>query len=266
MIGKAVDIQTADGTMDGYAAYPAGNGPFPLVVMFMDIWGLRDELFALARQVASHGYYCVVPNLFYRKGKINFVRRNAAGKMVSFDTLPQELQAEMQKLGRDIDRQMVRTDVAAILDFSRNEPVDPGPAGAIGFCLGGRIAFLAAQAFPDRFRATASLHGVFLVTDAPDSPHRLTARMRGEVYCGYAEHDKFSAPELLAVLAQSFHGRADLTYRHNLHIGADHGYSLPDRDVHDAAATAADWREIVAMFERTLKPSAKPSAPAPARA
>jgi carboxymethylenebutenolidase len=260
MIGKALDIPTADGTMDGYAAYPAGGGPFPLVVMFMDIWGLRDELFALARQVASHGYYCVVPNLFYRKGKITFVRRNAAGKMVSFDTLPKDLQAEMQKLGRGIDRAMVRTDVAAILDFCRDEPVDPGPAGAIGFCLGGRIAFLATQEFPDRFRATASLHGVFLVTDAPDSPHRLIGRMRGEVYCGHAEHDKFSAPELLAALARSFQGRADLTYRHNLHIGADHGYSLPDRDVHDAAATAADWREIVAMFERTLKPSAKPQA------
>ncbi len=168
MNSKAVGIQTTDGIMDGYAAYPAGDGPFPLVVMFMDIWGLRDELFALARQVASHGYYCIVPNLFYRKGKINFVRRNAAGKMVSFDAVPPDVQAEMQKLGRGIDRAMVRVDVGAILDFCRNEPVDPGPAGAVGFCLGGRIAFLAAQEFPERFRATASLHGVFLVTDAPD--------------------------------------------------------------------------------------------------
>ena len=257
MIGKAVDIQTADGIMDGYAAYPAGDGRFPLVVMFMDIWGLRDELFALARQVASHGYYCIVPNLFYRKGKISFVRRNADGKMVSFDAVPPDVQAEMQKLGRGIDRAMVRTDVGAILDFCRHEPVAPGPAGTVGFCLGGRIAFLAGQEFPDRFRATASLHGVFLVTDAPDSPHRLTARMHGEVYCGHAEHDKFSAPELLAALEQSFQGRADLTYRHNLHIGADHGYSLPDRDVHDAAAAAADWRDIFAMFERQLKPPAK---------
>ncbi len=81
--------------------------------------------------------------------------------------------------------------------------------------------------------------------------------MHGEVYCGHAEHDKFSAPELLAALEQSFQGRDDLTYRQNLHGGADHGYSLPDRDVHDAAATEADWCEIVAMFERQLKTPAK---------
>ncbi len=107
----------------------------------MDIWGLREELFAIARRVAAHGYYCVVPNLFYRDGKIRYERRNAAGKMVSFDTLPAALQEEMRGHARGINRQTARTDMAAILDFCRGEPVDGGPAGSVGFCLGGRIAF-----------------------------------------------------------------------------------------------------------------------------
>lgn len=255
----ALDIPTAAGTMDAYAAHPDGDGPFPLVVLLMDIWGLRDELFALARRVAAQGYYCVAPNLFYRAGKIRYERRNAAGKMVSFDTLPADLQNEMQRLGRGIDRAAVRTDIGALLEFCRGQPV---AVGVVGFCLGGRIAFLAAQEFAERFRATASLHGVFLVTDAADSPHRLAARMRGEVYCGHAEHDRFSAPELLAALAQAFDGAADVTYCPRLHAGAQHGYSLPDRDVHDAAAFDADWREIFAMFERQLKPCARASASA----
>ena len=66
MIGKHVDIPTADGTMDGYAAQPDGGGRYALVVLFMDVWGLREELFAIARRVAAHGYYCVLPNLYYR--------------------------------------------------------------------------------------------------------------------------------------------------------------------------------------------------------
>ena len=61
---QTVDIPTADGTMDAYAAWPAAKGPFPLVIMFMDIWGLREELFGLARKVADEGYYCVMPNLY----------------------------------------------------------------------------------------------------------------------------------------------------------------------------------------------------------
>ncbi len=79
--GEAIDIPTPDGIMDGYAAHPAGAGPFPLVVLFMDIWGLREELFAIVRRIAAEGYYCVVPNLFYREGKIRYERRNADGRM-----------------------------------------------------------------------------------------------------------------------------------------------------------------------------------------
>lgn len=262
MIGKSVAIKTPDGMMDGYAARPDGAGSFPLVVLFMDVWGLREELFRIARRVAAEGYYCLVPNLYYRKGKISYDRRNAAGQMVSFDTLPQDLQKEMIALARGISRDMVRSDVAAILDFARHEPVDPGAAGSVGFCLGGRIAIRAAQEFPQRFVATASLHGTLLVTDAPDSPHKLAPLMRGELYCGNAEHDHNSAPEILAALERTMGGRADLAYRQNFHAGARHGYSLPDRDVHDAAAAAADWREISAMFERQLKRPARASLPA----
>jgi carboxymethylenebutenolidase len=257
MIAEAVEIPTPDGTMDGYAAHPDGGGRFALVVLFMDIWGLREELYAIARRVAAHGYYCVVPNLFYREGKVRYERRNAAGKMVSFDTLPAALQEKIRSHAAALNRQTARTDVAAILDFCRGQPVDDGAAGSVGFCMGGRLAFHAAQEFPQRFRATASLHGTWLVTDAAESPHRLAHRMRGEIYCGYGERDRFAAPEILAALELALGGRSDLAYRFNLHAGADHGYALPDRDIYDRAATEADWREIFAMFGRQLVGSAR---------
>jgi carboxymethylenebutenolidase len=252
MIGKEIDIPTPDGTMDGYAAHPDGGGPFALVVLFMDVWGLREELFAIARRVASHGYYCIVPNLFYREGKIRYERRNAAGKMVSFDTLPVALQEEMRSHSAKVDRPRARVDIAAMLDFCRSEPVDPGPAGSVGFCLGGRAAFYAGQEFPERFRANASLHGTWLVADAADSPHTLAHRMCGEFYCGYGARDRFATPDVIATLGRALGGQTDLAYRFNLHAGAGHGYALPDRDLHDCAAAEADWREIFAMFERQL--------------
>ena len=67
-----------------------------------------------------------------------------------------------------LNRQTTRTDTAAILDFCRGKSVDDGPAGTFGYCLGGRKVFLAAQEFPQRFRATASLHGTRMVTDATE--------------------------------------------------------------------------------------------------
>ena len=238
--------------MNGYAAHPDGGGRHALVVLFMDVWGLREELFAIARRVAAHGYYCVVPNLYYRDGKISYARYNTDGKMVSFDTLPEALRKEMSSHSAKVDRPNARTDIGAVLDFCRSEPVDPGPAGSIGFCLGGRAAFYAAQEFPERFRANASLHGTWLVSDAADSPHRLAALMRGEIYCGHGGNDRFAAPDVLAALERALGGRDDLVYRCNVHAGAGHGYALPDRDIHDHAATELDWREIFAMFERQL--------------
>jgi len=238
--------------MDGYAAHPQAAGRFPLVVLFMDVWGLREELFAIARRVAAHGYYCMVPNLYYREGKISYEPRNAAGQMVSFDTLPAALQDQILSHAAKLNRQTVRTDIAALLDFCRTEPVDDGAAGSVGFCLGGRFTFHVAQEFPERFRANASLHGTWLVSDTADSPHRLAQLMRGEIYCGYGGNDRFATPDVLAALERALGGRSDLVYRFNVHPGAGHGYALPDRDIHDPAATEIDWREIFAMFERQL--------------
>ncbi|MEA3024481.1 MAG: carboxymethylenebutenolidase, partial [Alphaproteobacteria bacterium] len=90
MLGKTVDIPTPRGVIDAYAAHPGDDKPYPLVILFMDVWGLREELFGIARRVAAEGYYCLVPNLFYREGRFRFERRNAEGRMVSFNTLPQD--------------------------------------------------------------------------------------------------------------------------------------------------------------------------------
>jgi carboxymethylenebutenolidase len=259
MIGKTVEISTPDGTMDGYAALPVGGGEFPLVVLLMDVWGLRDELFAIAHRVASQGYYCVAPNLFYRDGKVRYERRNADGKMVSFDTLPVALQAEIRSHADKLSRQTARTDIAAILDFCRGEPVAGGPAGTFGFCMGGRLAFHAGQEFPQRFRANASLHGTRLVSDAAGSPHRLAHVMRGEMYCGYGAKDRFAPPETIAEIAQAFKPCTDVSYRSNVHAQAGHGYALPDRDIYDHDAAEKDWIEIFAMFGRQLGQSARGS-------
>lgn len=254
MIASSIDISTPDGVMDAYVARPDEGGTFPLVVLFMDIWGLREELFGIARRVAAESYYCVVPNLFYREGKFSFVKRNSEGRAVSFNLLPEDIQRDMGARAQRLSRQTLRTDLAAILDFCKREPVRDGAAGSIGFCMGGREAFFAAQEFPDRFHATASLHGSRLVTPADDSPHRLVHRMRGEVYCGFAEFDRGAPPEVVKKVTESLQDVVGLTVKTQVHRGAHHGYALPDRDVHDPAATEQDWVNIFTMLRRRLVP------------
>jgi carboxymethylenebutenolidase len=252
MRARSIDIPTPDGVMDAYVAHPDRDGTFPLVILFMDIWGLREELFAITRRVAAEGYYAMVPNLFHREGKFSFVKLDRDGRAVSFNLLPEDVQQDMRARAERLSRQTLRADLTAILDFVAHEPVRNGPAGSIGFCMGGREAFFAAQEFPERFRATASLHGSRLVTPADDSPHRLAPRMRGEVYCGFAEFDRGAPREVIGKVEESLHGIAGLTCRMQTHRGAHHGYALPDRDVHDRTAAESDWREIFAMLARQL--------------
>jgi carboxymethylenebutenolidase len=252
VIGQSVDVSTPDGVMDAYVARADDAEARPLVVIFMDIWGLREELFAIARRVAAEGYYCMVPNLFYRQGKFSYAPRNTEGRTLSFDLLPEDLQREMRGRAERLDRETLRADAAAILEFCGREPVRQGPAGSIGYCMGGREAFFAAQELPGRFRATASLHGSRLVTEAADSPHRLIDRMRGEVYCGFAEFDRGAPPEVIRQVADALRRNGELASRSHVHPGARHGYALPDRDIHDHQAAERDWTEIFAMFRRQL--------------
>ncbi len=147
---------------------------------------------------------------------------------------------------------MAMADIGAVLKFLGGEPVREGPKGTIGYCLGGRLALAAAAEFPDQFRASASMHGTRLVSDKPDSPHRFVDKMRGEIYCGFAEHDDLAPPSTIETLGRLFKDQAGVRYRYNVHPGTEHGYALPDRDIFDKAAANRDWENIFAMFRRQL--------------
>ena len=76
--------------------------------------------------------------------------------------------------------------------------------------------------------------------------------MRGEVYCGFGERDRFTPPPLVNTLANLMREQTAVRYRGIVHAGADHGYALPDRDVFDKSAANRDWENIFAMFRRQL--------------
>lgn len=252
-IERQVDIPTPAGPMSTFVARPAGSAAVPLVIVCMDIWGVRPQLFEIAKRIAAQGYCAVVPNFYHRDGVNGFDFRNARGQTISMELASKEQQDVVRRHGAALTNAMVDADVGALLQFFESERVSQGPAGAVGFCMGGRHAMYIAATRSDRMAATASLHGTQLVSDKPDSPHRFADRFRGEIYCGFAEHDPYVPPSVAAALDGLLAGRANLKYRSVTHAGARHGYAIPDRDVYDRAATERDWAEIFAMFSRALR-------------
>src|SRR6266481_5225945 len=174
-------IETPSGRMETFVTHPEQDGPFPPVIIYMDIWGLREELFEIARRVGTVGYYCMVPDLYYLQGKVRHEFRDAENRMISLHALDEARRQRVIAPGRRLSNQMVVDDTGAILDFlERGEPVRPGAVGSIGYCMGGRHVLCVAGHFPDRMTAGASLHGTTLISDAADSPHLLAKQLRGE--------------------------------------------------------------------------------------
>lgn len=251
---RFVEIKTTDGVMETFVTHPEADGPFPAVIIYMDIWGVREELYDIARRVGTVGYYSLVPDFYYRHGKrIHFEFRNEKNQTISINRLDEQKLSEIK--GRPkLSNKMVVDDTGAILKFLKTaEFVRRGGVGAIGFCMGGRYVMCAAGTYPEQFIASASLHGTTLISDQDDSPHRLAHELRGELYCGFAEHDSHASLPMVRKLEELLKPYL-VRYRFIVHPGAEHGYSLPGRDVHDRQATTRDWEMIFAMFQRQIPP------------
>ena len=134
---REIDVATPDGAMSAYEIIPDGEGRRPAIVFLMDGLGYRATLKSMAERLAGHGYHVLLPDLYHR-----------VGKHVHFDpavmTQPDKM-GEMRKLIGSLTPDMLMSDVAVCLDLlASREEVDAARVGAVGYCMGGRNAFIAA--------------------------------------------------------------------------------------------------------------------------
>ena len=124
-----------------------------------------------------------------------------------------------------------------------------GPIVISGYCMGVRVGWRIAAAHPERVRALAGFHGGGLVTDDPDSPHRLSGQLQAELYLGFADNDQSMPPEKIAELERTLE-EAGVEYRAEVYEGAGHGYTMRDTPVYDEQAAERAYDELFAVLER----------------
>ena len=239
------DIQTADGAMDCFVAIPDtepnSGRAFTPIILYMDVPGIREELRDMARRFATDGFVCVLPDLYYRAGKVRFDL-----------TKGQEELKKMFAIGSTLSNAMVLSDTRGILDWLAARDDCNELVGTVGHCMSGQFVFSIAGTYPERVRASAALYGTRMVTDQDDSPHLLAAHCRGEMYLGFAEHDPYVEDTVAPTLRAALDANPDLHYELEHFAGTDHGFCFPQRPAFDEHAAEAVWTKLVAMYRRAL--------------
>jgi carboxymethylenebutenolidase len=245
VIEEIRDIQTRAGAMETFITHPERGGPHPAVLMLMDAPGIREELYDMARRLATVGYYVLLPNLYYRYG-----RDTKYGPDVT--TKGSAEQARMRAVRTRMTIPPVMEDISDMLAFLGTQAAArQGAVGLHGYCMSGPYALAAAARFPDRIAAAASFYGTWLVSDAEESPHLNLAKAQGELYIACAEHDELAPLPMVEELRGLFR-RSGNPGELELYPAVHHGFAFPQRWCYDKPAAERHWERLIALYRRRL--------------
>jgi carboxymethylenebutenolidase len=245
MNSETIDVPTPDGVANAYVARP-DDDPHPGVLFIMDAFGLRPTVEEMVRRVAADGYVVLAPNVFYRAG------RDPIGPMPDLAD-PQRRTSFFQALRplfEALTPDRVAADGGAYLDYL-NQIAAPGPVAITGYCMGGRLGWQIAAAYPDRVAALGAFHTSGLISEGPDSLHRLADRVGAELYFGFADQDQNMTAEQIAAFEKAL-DEAGANYRAEVYEGAAHGYTMDDTAAFDEEARERHFRELRELLRRTF--------------
>ena len=245
VVEAEVDIKTADGVCDAYFVHPA-KGKYPAVIMWPDIGGLRPAFRAMGKRLAEAGYAVLVPNPFYRRGRVA-----TDAKMPNLGD-PAAREAAFANM-RSLTPTTNLTDAQAFVPWLDAQPAvnKRRKMGTMGYCMGGPFTLRTAAAFPDRIGAGASFHGAGLASKNPDSPHLLVPKIKASFLIAIAENDDQQDPNAKLLLREAFDA-AKLPAEIEVYKGSKHGWCPPDSSVYDEALAEKAWARCLVLFKKAL--------------
>jgi carboxymethylenebutenolidase len=241
MPAKWVDMQVGGQPMEGYLTQPEAEGRHPAVIVIQEVWGVNSHIQSVTDRLPSQGYVGLAPAMFHREGRMTL-------------GLHEEMQIAMARLGQCTDAGIV-ADVQAAVSYLKAQPfVDPNRIGIVGFCFGGRVAYLSACTMPD-LKASAVFYGGRILQPLGGSgpaPIEQTANIQAPILGLFGETDQNPTPADVARIAAELqkHGKS-----HDLHMypGCGHGFHCDARASYRPEAAKDAWGKTLAWFEKYLK-------------
>lgn len=227
--------------IDSYTARPLGAGPFPALVIIHHMPGWDASHKEIARRFAHHGYVASLPNLQYREGKAT----------------PEENSASVRAAGGMPDDRTMG-DVQAAINYVRDLPNHNGKVGVIGYCSGGRQAYLAGctlkgvDAVVSNYGGGVAAKPEELTERQPKAPIDFTKDMQCPILLLFGIEDKRPSPDdaKKTIEALKQHGR---NFESHTYENAGHAFFAVDREQYRVHAAVDGWKRVFAFFDKHLK-------------
>jgi carboxymethylenebutenolidase len=234
-----VTIKTPDGSCDAHFVHPK-TGASAAVLVWPDIFGLRDGFRQMGKRLAESGYAVLTVNPFYRQKKAPTANGTA---------FTPELRTMMQSLTPD---GQVRDAQAFVAWLDAQKAVDARKKiGTEGYCMGGPIVLRTAGAVPNRIGAAATFHGGGMTTKDPSSPHLQIAKSKASYLIAIADNDDKQDPTSKDILKQAF-ADAKLSGEVEVYAGAQHGWCAIDTAAYNKELAEKAWARKVALYSKAL--------------
>lgn len=234
MAGQFIDIQASDGSgsFRAYLAVPA-SGKGPGIVLAQEIFGLNPFIRETADYYAEEGYVVLAPDLFWRQQPNVELGYTEADWQQAF------------KFFQGFNPDKGIEDIQATIDVLRARPEHVGKIGCLGFCLGGKLAYLTAC----RTDADVSVgyYGVGIENDLAEA-----SKIKGRLVLHIAEKDQFCPPEARAKILEGLGGRDNIELY--VYPGVDHAFARPPSPHFDKPAALMAHERSIAAFKYEMGP------------
>ena len=231
---ERIEIPSAGGRMPAYVSRPRSGGTRSAVIVLMEAFGLVPNLEREADRIARMGYVAIAPDVYHRQAPHN---------VASYDELPKAV-GMMRKLS---DAEFLDDTRATLAHLRSTAEVGSAPIGVTGFCMGGRLSFLAACELPGEIRACAPFYGggIGALLDRAD-------KIRCPLHLFFGRLDFFIPQEEVRRIDEKLRALG-LDYAIDEYEGAVHGFCCEERrDSYHAAAAKDAWSKLEAFFAKNL--------------
>jgi carboxymethylenebutenolidase len=230
-MGDKVTIQTPDGAFSAYVARPEA-AKAPAVVVIQEIFGVNAVMRATADDYAAQGYLAICPDLFWRiEPGIDITDQSEAEWKRAFE------------LFNAFDVDLGVKDIAATIDFIRADAGCAGKVGAVGFCLGGLLAFLTATRTD--VDAAAGYYGVGIERHLAEAD-----KLADPLILHIAEEDQFVPKAAQALILASLRNHPQVEVYS--YPGRNHAFARMGGEHYSAGDAATANARTLALFKKAL--------------